>query len=167
MYFGDIGERSRAVIDYFERNGGPDSVKCSIDANPAEWMLSAVKIAPASGSDDDWFQVWRRSKEYQGVQSELGRLGHAQFLELDTDRSEIGQSTQQADEFAASMREQIREVTLRVFAQYWRTPSYIYSKIALCLGSGLFVGLIFLNSPNTQQGLQNQELAMFLCKYCG
>ena len=41
-------------------------------------------------------------------------------------------------------------------------PSYIYSKIALCLCSGLFIGLIFLNAPRTHQGLQNQMFGIFL-----
>jgi ABC-type multidrug transport system permease subunit len=54
------------------------------------------------------------------------------------------------------------EVQKRVFQQYWRTPSYIYSKIALCLFSGLFIGFSFFKAPNSQQGLQNQMFAIFM-----
>jgi len=39
------------------------------------------------------------------------------------------------DEFAAPFGLQFWEVTKRVFEQYWRTPSYIYSKAALSIGS--------------------------------
>ena len=31
VYFGDIGERSKTMIKYFERNGAPS---CAEDANP-------------------------------------------------------------------------------------------------------------------------------------
>lgn len=38
-------------------------------------------------------------------------------------------------EFAAPFGVQFWEVTKRVFQQYWRTPSYLYSKIVLCTAS--------------------------------
>ena len=44
-------------------------------------------------------------------------------------------------EFAAPLGAQLYAVTKRVFQQYWRTPSYLYSKSALCLGTvGDFLG---------------------------
>jgi len=36
------------------------------------------------------------------------------------------------DQFAAPPLVQLQAVLLRVFQQYWRTPSYLYSKTALC-----------------------------------
>lgn len=36
VYFGEIGEHSRVLTEYFERNGAPP---CGDLANPAEWML--------------------------------------------------------------------------------------------------------------------------------
>jgi len=38
-------------------------------------------------------------------------------------------------EFAAPFGLQLWEVQKRVFEQYWRTPSYIYSKASLCIFS--------------------------------
>jgi ATP-binding cassette subfamily G (WHITE) protein 2 (SNQ2) len=37
VYFGDIGENSRTIIQYFETNG---AAKCPEKANPAECKLS-------------------------------------------------------------------------------------------------------------------------------
>ena len=65
-------------------------------------------------------------------------------------------------EFAAPFAFQLWEVQKRVFQQYWRTPSYIYSKAALCLFSGLFIGFSFFHAANSQQGLQNQMFSMFM-----
>ena len=64
-------------------------------------------------------------------------------------------------EHAAGFWTQLRLVTHRVYQQYWRTPSYIYAKAALCISVALFIGLCFLDAPITQQGLQNQSFAIF------
>lgn len=133
VYFGDIGESSRDMIAYFERHGAPP---CPPDANPAEWMLEVIGAAPGSSTDVDWFETWRRSPEYARVQEELTRLREegqaAERTDGDARDEEEKRATGAYKEFAASYPLQLREVTYRVFQQYWRTPSYIYSKAALC-----------------------------------
>lgn len=66
------------------------------------------------------------------------------------------------DQFAAPPLVQLQAVLLRVFQQYWRTPSYLYSKTALCTSVGLFVGFSFWDAPTSLQGLQNQLFAIFM-----
>lgn len=56
VYFGDIGQDSHILVDYFERNGGP---KVSPGANPAEYMLAAIGAAPGAATAIDWPSVWR------------------------------------------------------------------------------------------------------------
>lgn len=153
VYFGDIGESSKQMIHYFERHGAPP---CPADANPAEWMLDAIGAAPGSHTDVDWFQTWRDSSNYAEVQAELQRLKD--------DAPEGPPPTEDQGsyrEFAASFFSQLGEVTHRVFQQYWRTPSYIYSKAALCILVALFIGFVFFDAPNSIQGLQNQMFAIF------
>ncbi|RYP73544.1 hypothetical protein DL771_003583 [Monosporascus sp. 5C6A] len=153
VYFGDIGENSKTMTSYFERNGAPP---CPPDANPAEWMLSAIGAAPGSTTEVDWFQTWRQSPEYAAVQAELQRL-----KDEAPDTPPPTHDDQSYREHAAGFWTQLRLVTHRVYQQYWRTPSYIYAKAALCVSISLFIGLVFLNAPNTQQGLQNQMFAIF------
>lgn len=154
-FLGDIGDNSKTLIEYFEHNGAK---ACPSDANPAEWMLEAVGAAPGSQTNVDWHQVWRSSPEYDHVQRELTRLrskgeyGHSPAVKLD-------QASHQ--EFATPLWHQFLVVTQRAFQQTWRTPSYIYSKLALCTASSLFIGLVFLDSPLSIQGLQNQMFAIF------
>ena len=153
VYFGDIGENSKTMTSYFERNGAP---ACPPDANPAEWMLEAIGAAPGSHSDVNWFEAWRGSPEYAAVQAELKRLkDESPATPPQTD------DEQSYREHAASFWTQLLLVTHRVYQQYWRTPSYIYAKAALCISIALFIGLVFLNAPLTQQGLQNQMFAIF------
>ncbi|EMC97505.1 hypothetical protein BAUCODRAFT_454374 [Baudoinia panamericana UAMH 10762] len=157
VYFGGIGENSRILASYFERNGAH---KCPDDANPAEWMLEVIGAAPGTHTDIDWHQTWRDSKEYQEVHAELGRLEHERPKEAPPRTSTEDKASYR--EFAAPFGLQFWEVTQRVFQQYWRTPSYIYSKTALCLFSSLFIGFVFYNAPLTQQGLQNQMFSIFM-----
>ncbi|KAL7928573.1 ABC-2 type transporter domain-containing protein [Trichoderma chlorosporum] len=154
VYFGDIGENSSTMTAYFEKQGAP---KCSPGENPAEWMLSAIGAAPGSTTDIDWRQAWLNSSEYQDVQTELQCLkdeGNSHGADLIQDKALYA-------EFAAPFWSQFFIVTQRVFQQIWRTPSYIYSKFALCFFVSLFIGLVFLNAPLTIQGLQNQMFAIF------
>jgi len=153
VYFGDIGENCKALTSYFERHGAPP---CPPDANPAEWMLDAIGAAPGSTTDRDWFQTWRESPEYHEVKTELQRLKD--------NASKTPPPTEDAQSFrehAAPFWLQLKEVTHRVFQQYWRNPTYIYSKISLCTLVALFVGFVFFRAPNTIQGLQNQTFAVF------
>ncbi|EFQ25369.1 ABC-2 type transporter [Colletotrichum graminicola] len=155
VYFGDIGENSHVITSYFERNGAP---KCPPGENPAEWMLSAIGAAPGSTTEVDWHQAWKSSPEYQAVQDELARLkSQGANGEKRSDEDE----TLSHREFAAPLWDQFLIVTRRVFQQYWRTPSYLYSKFILCCSVSLFIGLVFLNAPLSIQGLQNQMFAIF------
>ncbi|GKT93710.1 ABC-2 type transporter [Colletotrichum tofieldiae] len=153
VYFGDIGDNSKVMTSYFERNGG---FPCPHDANPAEWMLEVIGAAPGSHTDVDWHQAWRNSKEYQDVQAELQRLKDERGAQQPPTQDKTSYN-----EFAAPFFGQLKEVTHRVFQQYWRTPSYIYAKAALCTLVAAFIGFVFFKAPNTQQGLQNQMFAIF------
>ncbi|KAK7415025.1 Multidrug resistance protein [Neonectria punicea] len=152
VYFGDVGDNSKTMIDYFEKKGAPP---CPSGANPAEWMLEVIGAAPGSSTEEDWPQLWRDSAESAETQRELQRLtDYPENLNEHDDPSSF-------DEFAAPFFVQLANVTRRVFEQYWRTPSYIYSKATLCVLIGLFVGFVFYQAPNTIQGLQNQMFAIF------
>lgn len=63
--------------------------------------------------------------------------------------------------YAMPMSAQFWECYKRVNQQYWRSPTYIYSKIVLCLVPALFIGFSFYMADNSQQGLQNQMFAVF------
>lgn len=125
VYFGEVGGGSQILIDYFVRQGAPP---CPEGENPAEWMLSAIGAARGSSTKIDWHQTWRSSPEFQVVHEELDRL-----------KAAAGQGDKETGvvhhEFAASTMTQFRTVMSRSFSQYWRTPSYIWSKFFLCVVS--------------------------------
>jgi ATP-binding cassette subfamily G (WHITE) protein 2 (PDR) len=154
VYFGDIGSGSEMLLDYFARNGAP---QCPAGTNPAEYMLEAIGAAPGAHTSIDWPAVWRESAEYANVQDELARLrGLASHPTTVLDTGEAHQ------EFAAPFATQLRAVALRCAQQYWRTPSYIWSKAVLTVGSSLLIGFSFYKGENSMQGLQNQMFGVFV-----
>jgi len=162
VYYGDVGENSHVLVDYFVRNGGPP---CPPAANPAEWMLEVIGAAPGSHTDIDWHQTWRDSAEYREVKRHLAELkserGQAEALQR-TMSAQKREDKAAYREFAAPFMVQLRETMSRVWTQYWRTPSYIYSKTFLCTLSALFIGFSLFQMPNTQTGLQNQMFGIFM-----
>lgn len=153
VYFGDIGERSRTLTDYFVRNG---SRRCGEEENPAEWMLDVIGAAPGSQNTVDWPQVWRDSPEKALVREELAIMRRT-LIEKSAEKDPTS-----LDEFAVPLGQQIRAVTHRVFQQYWRTPAYLYSKTFLCASTGLFIGFSFWDTPTSIQGIQNQLFSIFM-----
>ncbi|KAL7273249.1 Multidrug resistance protein [Rhizina undulata] len=152
VYFGELGKNSSTLTSYFERNGAH---KCPPDANPAEWMLEVIGAAPGAVSSRDWPQVWKDSPEKQAVRAELDQMQRDLSQLERKDNATI-------DEFAMPFYYQLYICLQRVFQQYWRTPSYLYSKLALCVVTGLFIGFSFYKANNSQQGLQNQMFAVFM-----
>ncbi|KAL4861099.1 hypothetical protein BDV12DRAFT_180739 [Aspergillus spectabilis] len=154
VYFGEVGENSSILTKYFERNGGHPIMD---GENPAEWMLEVIGAAPGSHSDIDWPAAWNNSPEKQAVMDHLTELKTTLSIQPKEEASPV-----EYKEFAVPTLTQLRECLTRVFAQYWRTPSYIYSKLILAILTTLYNGFSFFNAKNTQQGLQNQMFSIFM-----
>lgn len=67
-YFGDIGENSAILLDYFARNGARH---CSNEENPAEYLLEAIGAGVGGKTDKDWVQIWKSSPEADAVKREV------------------------------------------------------------------------------------------------
>jgi ATP-binding cassette subfamily G (WHITE) protein 2 (PDR) len=153
VYYGDIGKDSHVLTEYFERNG---SRKFGRDENPAEVMLEVIGAAPGSETSIDWPAVWNASPERAQVRE------HLVELKSTLSQKEVAEDPTALDAYAASFNVQIYTVLKRVFEQYWRTPSYLYSKTALCALTGLFIGFSFWDAQTSLQGMQNQLFAIFM-----
>ncbi|CAR28015.1 ZYRO0D11836p [Zygosaccharomyces rouxii] len=153
VYFGDLGKDCKSMIHYFESHG---SHKCPSDGNPAEWMLEIVGAAPGTHANQDYYEVWRNSEEYQEVQKELDRM------EDELKGIDGGDEPEKHRSFATDIFTQIRLVSHRLLQQYWRSPSYLFPKFLLTVFSELFIGFTLFKADRSLQGLQNQMLSVFM-----
>lgn len=158
VYFGDIGKDSSILSQYFEKNGAKP---LSAGANPAEWMLEVIGAAPGSHSVIDWPMVWKESPEREAVRNHLAEL-KSSLSQRSNEKSDASSDPDFLNEFAAPFYVQLWECLLRVFAQYYRTPSYIWSKTALSVLTSIFIGFSFFHAKNSIQGLQNQMYSIFM-----
>jgi ABC-type multidrug transport system ATPase subunit len=133
VYFGDIGKNSETLIDYFEQYGAEP---CPGDENPADWMLRVIGAAPGSVATRDWGETWRSSSEFTQVRQEIEHLKR--------NKAPKAENNDHKQQYAALFRMQLWFCTKRVFEQYWRSPSYIYSKLSLCFGTASLIKIQFL-----------------------
>jgi ATP-binding cassette subfamily G (WHITE) protein 2 (PDR) len=123
VYFGDLGPNSRSVVNYFSKNGAR---LCGESENPAEYIMGIVAAGSVGESKVDWPKIWNTSDESRSVKAEQERIEQkmANFTTKPENQDNRGK-------FAASLSTQIWYTTIRVFQQYWRTPSYIWGKFML------------------------------------
>lgn len=128
VYFGPMGPSASTLVNYFEKNGGRP---CQEYTNPAEYVLEIIGAAPGSHTDIDWPASWRHSPELKEVRAQLNewKRGIPQHSVV------TAQDQYSYTEFAASFPLQLYETLVRIFQQYWRTPSYILSKIGLIVAT--------------------------------
>ncbi|KAF2124945.1 hypothetical protein P153DRAFT_370276 [Dothidotthia symphoricarpi CBS 119687] len=153
VYFGEIGENSQTLLDYFQTQGARD---CGEDENPAEYMLEIVN----NGKNDqgkDWHSVWNESEEYKTVQRDIDQIHEEKRHENIDTAGQTGNS-----EFAMPLATQIWECVFRSFQQYWRMPGYFVAKMGLCIMAGLFIGFSFFDADSTQAGMQTIIFSCFM-----
>ncbi|KAF4987866.1 hypothetical protein FDECE_15275 [Fusarium decemcellulare] len=154
VYFGDIGEDSRTLLQYFESHGAR---ACDKEENPAEYILEVISQI-RNDEGEDWHSVWKDSAEYQATETEIDRIHTEKQNEGATGDEEASAHS----EFAMPFMAQLRAVTYRVFQQYWRMPSYVFAKFMLGIAAGLFIGFSFFQASNSQAGMQNVIFSVFL-----
>lgn len=154
VYFGDIGNDSHILLDYFRRNGAD----CPSDANPAEWMLDAIGAGqtPRTG-DRDWGYVWRTSMELEQVKQEI-----VQIKAQRANAVRQSDSAQEAEkEYAAPLWHQIRVVCNRTNLAFWRSRNYGFTRLFTHVAIALITGLAFLQLDNSRTSLQYRIFVLF------
>jgi ABC-2 type transporter len=83
VYFGEIGQDSEVIREYFSRHGA----HCPSNINPAEYMLEAIGagVTPRVG-DQDWKDIWLDSPEFVKTKEEIATIKKAALLEEEPDR---------------------------------------------------------------------------------
>ncbi|KAH7929251.1 hypothetical protein BV22DRAFT_1192162 [Leucogyrophana mollusca] len=152
VYFGDIGEKSTTMLEYFERNG---AVHCDPAANPAEYMLDVIGAGATASTSVDWHDVWKRSPEASSLQTQIEEI-HTQG------RAHAVAHTERHSEFATSWIYQLLVLTQRGFQSYWRNPTYLMAKLVLNIAGGLLIGFTFFRTNDSLQGTQNKLFSIFM-----
>jgi ATP-binding cassette subfamily G (WHITE) protein 2 (SNQ2) len=155
FYFGPVGENGKDVIKYF----GDRGVQCPPSKNVAEFILetAAKPIKRKDGTRINWNEEWQKSDNQKEILAEIDRINSERSKTV-SEQNDVGEEV----EFAASTWTQTTTLTKRTFIQYWRDPSYIYSKLFTAVIIGIFNGFTFYQLGNSIAQMQNRMFTSFL-----
>jgi ATP-binding cassette subfamily G (WHITE) protein 2 (SNQ2) len=153
VYHGELGEGSKKLITYLEKNGDHE---CPHDTNPAEWMLEAIGAGNPDYSGPDFGDLWEKSEEKKKQQEEI------QSMIQDRRQASSGAKTNDDREYAMPLGTQIVTVVRRSFVAYWRSPQYVVGKFMLHIFTALFNGFTFWNLGNSQIDMQSRLFSIFM-----
>ncbi|KAI7867468.1 ABC-2 type transporter-domain-containing protein [Mucor mucedo] len=147
-YHGEIGEDARIMIDYFEKNGGPI---CSVDANPAEYILEVVGAGTAGKARQDWADIWAASPESKALSQELEHV------------HEVADQNPQREAltYATSFKTQFYLVHKRMALAYWRSPDYNIGRFITIMFTSLITGFTYWKLGNSVSDLKSRTFALF------
>ncbi|KAF8167550.1 pleiotropic drug resistance ABC transporter [Crassisporium funariophilum] len=151
VYFGDIGQDSNIIREYFARNGA----HCPPNVNPAEYMLEAIGagVTPRVGPRD-WKDIWQDSSEFRQVKKEIETIKTTALARPETDQKLM--ST-----YATSLLYQLKVVVQRNNIALWRSPDYIFSRLFVSSFISFFISLSFLQLGNSVREIQFRVFAIF------
>ncbi|KAI5963216.1 uncharacterized protein KGF55_003008 [Candida pseudojiufengensis] len=157
VYFGDIGKRSKIILDYFERNGARH---CEDDENPAEYILEAIGAGASAGNVSNWHEKWLNSDERIETDNKRDEL----IDELSSKPSTLTKKEIKDlnNQYATPYWYQFRWVCERNAITFFRDPEYVMAKLFLMTISGLFIGFTFYGLKHTITGASNGAFCAFL-----
>lgn len=153
VYFGELGKDSQTAIDYFAQYGAP---RCPQGANPAEYFLEQVGAGASGHATLDWPSVWATSVERRNTMARIDEF------ELAGRSATVSSPLISSRRFPTSWLYQYVVVQKRLFAQHWRSPTYINGKLVINVVGGLFMAFTFYKESTSIQGLQNKMFSVFM-----
>ncbi|KAJ5182549.1 hypothetical protein N7492_000165 [Penicillium capsulatum] len=156
VYFGDIGDDSRILLEYFHQNGAD----CPLDANPAEWMLDAIGAGQTRQiGHRDWGEVWRTSSELQALKREIVQIKTDREIVAQRHRDESREMIEK--EYASPMWHQIQVVGRRTHLSFWRSRNYGFTRLFTHVVIAVVTGLAFLQLDDSRSSLQYRIFVIF------
>ncbi|CAH0514956.1 unnamed protein product [Peronospora belbahrii] len=156
VFAGELGKNASQMIAYFESIEGVTPLKDNY--NPATWMLEVIGagVGNSNGGETDFVEVFKNSKQFQFLQSNLNRDGVSR---PSTTLPELAYT----DKRAASELTQMTLLMQRFFRMYWRTASYNLTRFSLFLVLGLLFGITYISAEYSSYAGINSGMGMLFC----
>ncbi|KAH8807222.1 ABC-2 type transporter [Xylogone sp. PMI_703] len=136
VYFGEIGEDSIILRDYFKRHG---AIAKDSD-NVAEFMLEAIGA--------DWGDIWEESPELANMKQERSVVGRL-----------LNPGIQK--EFASPLIHQLKVVIHRTNVAYWRSPNFLFTRFFSHVVISLITGFTYFQLDTSRTSLQDRLFVVF------
>jgi hypothetical protein len=155
VFYGDLGNESSSLIEYFERYD--DTPRIQPGENPATWMLTSIGAGSASTD--------KKPFDYAGSYqvSDLHKKCVQKIAEITDTVSEEGKVAFPSI-FATSTGTQMKETLKRIQLIYWRSPSYNTIRLMISAVIALLFGSIYVNDPTpvTEGDMSSRATTLFI-----
>lgn len=143
VYYGELGDSSARMINYFQKHGASP-----IDAgdNPANWMLRVL------AADVDFADIYASSPEYMKLRKQLSKARENPPKELEVHFM---------SEFAVPIEERQRLMNKRLQTIYWRSPAYNLSRLLVCVIIAFILGSVFITERQLDVLTESKAKAYF------
>lgn len=149
IYFGETGQNSSKVVEYFDRYGA----HMNASENPAEFIISTVSGADNSAA---WHANWLHSPEKALVEQTIQSINEKSSAAI------TSAASASSGQFAMPLWPQIKAVTRRHWISVWRDGSYNFSRFFKFLWCELFISFTYYMVKTDIQGLQNNVLNLLI-----
>ena len=119
-------------------------------------MLDIIGAGATAVVTEDWYAIWKRSPECAKLNEEIRNIHTKTYYD-----SSEGE-TKRVTEYATGWFNQVTQLVKRHFSAHNRDPDYIMAKVMLNLVTGLYIGLSYFRSDDTQQGTQDKLFVRLL-----
>ncbi|KAA8495125.1 ABC transporter G family member 14 [Porphyridium purpureum] len=154
VYFGELGEGSQTLVNYFTKNGAEP---LAAGQNPADYMLLQIGAGLGTKKDNqrNWHEVWKASPEC----AEISRLACDSGKLLAT-----GSLSPMLHDPSRSMSSWKRlRLVLRRQALVWkRSPEYIVTRYVVAIFQALLLGFTYFQLGNDQDSAFLIVASLFL-----
>ena len=144
VFFGELGDESAKLVDYFESRGVPPMKH---GENPAAWVLRAY--AGDHATDVDWAEVYKASDQYGTLQEKLKEIKESN----DPSKQISYDST-----FAASPKERSALTNQRIVTVYRRSPAYNLTRLMIAIFYAFLIGSVFIRSRHKNAPWYENEM---------
>lgn len=155
VFFGNLGEKSCMLIEYFERYDATPKIQPGI--NPASWMLTIL----GAGSENLNREPFNYASSYK--KSQL----HAQCLERIEDicaEATEGNKITFPSKFATSKKTQMVEVLRHSMLVYYRSPGYNVVRVLVSAVVALLFSTVYASSrvPQNESDMNSRINSVFI-----
>ncbi|KAE8410787.1 ABC-2 type transporter-domain-containing protein [Aspergillus pseudocaelatus] len=154
VYHGKIGSACKELIEYFENQSGQPYYPCG---NPIEFVLKVVGSSAHTCYGRLWSDAWLESEQCRRLEADMAATIRVRY---DSPGSSV--YIDGSGQYATSIWFQIIVVLKRVFLAYWRSPNYIFGKLAVHIFTGLLSTFTFWQLGHDETDFLSRLLNLFV-----
>ena len=137
VYFGELGEGSVKLIEYFETRG---ATPIEYGENPAAWMLRAY--AGEQAADVDFAEVYKSSDQYTDCCRRIETIGDSPDEEKKIHFESV---------FSTDYKERLKLVNNRIITIYKRSPAYNLTRLMIAVFYAFLIGSVFIRGSKQRR----------------